>query len=206
MIGWSATRSGRALRPGRLGPRRSRSSGNRSAGSRAGGRAGRAPTPSMGRPGASTTSPNSARPPSRTPLPPASLPGRALIEAGEYRVPSAPGARVDLGPARGLPSLGVDADLASGHLALEPRLPAVVEGGDRPADAGSHRGIRPDRLLPALLRGGGAPVGRRARRLADAGGRLDHGEPLPGREPRRLAGARAADPKAGPTPAPGALV
>ena len=112
--------------------------------------------------------------------------GRALIEAGEYRAALEALARVAPGPPPADPKLGPSTLISRAEhlLALEPRLLAVVEGCDRPADAEAMRGIRPDRLLPALLRGGGPPVGRRVRRLADAGGRPDHGEPLPGRTSR----------------------
>ena len=112
--------------------------------------------------------------------------GRALIEAGDYRAALEALARVDPGPPPADPKLSPStlASQAERLIALEPRLADVMTGCDRPADAEAMRGFRPDRLLPALLRGGGPPMGRRVRRLAGDGGRPSHWEPLPGRTSR----------------------
>jgi serine/threonine-protein kinase len=63
--------------------------------------------------------------------------GRALIEAGEYRAALEALARVDPGPPPADPKLGASTLISRAEhlLALEPRLPAVVEGCDHPADA-----------------------------------------------------------------------
>jgi len=63
--------------------------------------------------------------------------GRALIEAGEYRAALVALARVDPGPPPADPKLSASTLISRAEhlLALEPRLPAVVEGGERPADA-----------------------------------------------------------------------
>jgi tetratricopeptide (TPR) repeat protein/tRNA A-37 threonylcarbamoyl transferase component Bud32 len=63
--------------------------------------------------------------------------GRVLIEAGDYRAALDALARVDVGPPPPDPVLSPStlASRAEHLLALEPRLPAVVEGCDLPADA-----------------------------------------------------------------------
>ena len=63
--------------------------------------------------------------------------GRALIEAGDYRAALEALARVDPGPPPADPKLSPStlASRAEHLIALEPRLPAVVKGSDRPADA-----------------------------------------------------------------------
>ena len=63
--------------------------------------------------------------------------GRALIETGDYQEALDAMARVDPGPPPADPYLSAG-DLASRArdlMALEPRLPAVVEGDELPADA-----------------------------------------------------------------------
>ena len=99
----------------------------------------RSPTP-CSRPVASTTpSPNSARPSASIPASPSAylFLGRALIEAGDYRAALEALARVDPGPPPADPKLSPStlASRAEHLIALEPRLPAVVKGCDRPADA-----------------------------------------------------------------------
>ncbi len=112
--------------------------------------------------------------------------GRALIEAGDYRAAlEALAQHRPRAPAPGPETQPVDAGVASRAPDRAGGAAARRRGGKRPPRRrGSERGIRPDRLLPALLRGGGPPVDRRVRRLADAGGRPDRGEPLPGRTSR----------------------
>jgi serine/threonine-protein kinase len=63
--------------------------------------------------------------------------GRALIETGDYRAALEALARVDPGPPSADPKLRPSrlAARAEQRIALEPRLPAVVEGCDRPTDA-----------------------------------------------------------------------
>ena len=133
--------------------------------------------------------------------------GRALIEAGDYRAALEALARVDPGPPPADPKLSPStlASRAEHLIALEPRLPAVVKGCDRPADAEAFADFARHRLLPAPVRGGGPPVGRGVRRLADAGGRPGHGEPLPGRTGRGAGRCRGRPSRrTPPTPAPGA--
>ncbi len=69
--------------------------------------------------------------------------GRALIEAGDYRAALEALARVDSGPPPPDPNLNPStlASRADQLMALEERLPAVVTGSDRPADAEEAEGF-----------------------------------------------------------------
>ncbi len=118
--------------------------------------------------------------------------GRALIEAGDYRAARDALARVDPGPPPPDPNLSrVDSGFAGGAPDRAGGAIACHREWARPSCRGGNgRGIRPARLLPAFLRGGGPPVGGRVRRLADIGGRPDHGEPLSGRTSRGVGRCR----------------
>ena len=178
----------RARRPGRLGRRGRGTEGIGPSVSPIGGRAqGARPRPRGRRPHRRRHRRIPRGRPTRTPLPVGlPLPGRALIEVGDYRAALEALARVDPGPPPADPKLSPStlcvtsgAPDRAGAAAARRR-----EGMRPPRRRGSGRGIRPDRLLPALLRGGGPTVDRRVRRLAGTGGRPDHGEPIPGRTSR----------------------
>ena len=133
--------------------------------------------------------------------------GRALIEAGEYRAALEALARVDPGPPPADPILS-PSTLASRAEHLHRARAAAArrrEGMRPPRRRGSDARISPGSPSPGTLRGGGPPVGRRVRRLADAGGRPDHGEPLPGRTGRGAGRCRGRPPADRRRPLPGAM-
>ena len=93
--------------------------------------------------------------------------GRALIETGDYQEALDAMAHVDPGPPRGpLSERWRSRFCARDLMALETRLPAVVEGDELPADARGGRVVRPDGLrstarMSRRLCSGPSPLRRR---------------------------------------------